>query len=148
MIFKIFSSSNIKKVTDLTSFTVWDRRKWRVTAKKRQNRYWNTARSATFQVKFPKPSLNFFAKILRKLQVLLLQGCGTAGPEHLKWDFKNCLWNFSSLNIKKVTDLTSLTVWDCRKRRMTAKDGKNRWWNSARPATFEVRFPKPSLTFF
>ena len=42
----------------------------------------------------------------------------------LKRDFQNCLWNFSGSNIKKVTDLTSLTVWDRRNRRLTAKNGK------------------------
>ena len=39
----------------------------------------------------------------------------------LKQDFQNCLQNFPSFNIKKVTYLASLTVWNRRKRRATAK---------------------------
>ena len=42
----------------------------------------------------------------------------------LKQDFQNCLWYFSISNIKKVTDLTYLTVWDRQKGRVTAKNSK------------------------
>ena len=42
----------------------------------------------------------------------------------LKRNFQNCLRNSSTSNIKKVTDLTSLTVWNRRKRRVTVKNGK------------------------
>ena len=42
----------------------------------------------------------------------------------LKTDFQNCLKNFPSLNIKKVTDLAYLRVWDCQKRHGMAKNGK------------------------
>ena len=41
----------------------------------------------------------------------------------LKQDFQNCLSNFPSFNIKKVTDFASLTVWKGSKLRGTTKNG-------------------------
>ena len=55
----------------------------------------------------------------------------------LKQDFQNCLQNFPSFNIKKVTDLASLTVWNRRKRRGTAKNGKT--VNETRPDRLRLK---------
>ena len=61
-------------------------------------------------------------------------------PLHLKWDFQNRLWNFSSSNIKKVTDLTSITVWDCRKWRVKhgQRDFQNCLWNCSTSSIKDV----------
>ena len=75
--------------------------------------------------------------------------CGTAEssktvnetrPDRLrsKREFQNCLWNFSSSNIKKVTDLTSLMLWDRRKRRVTVKNGKT--VNETRPDRLRLKW--------
>ena len=47
-------------------------------------------------------------------------------PDRLlfKRDFQNRLWNFSSSNIKKVTDFTSLTVWTAENGVWLAKTAK------------------------
>ena len=58
----------------------------------------------------------------------------------LKQDYQNCLSNFSSSNIKKVTDLASSTVCDSQKRR-------NCEGNKARSDTFEAKFQKLFLEF-
>ena len=49
----------------------------------------------------------------------------------LEAGFPKLSLKFSSLNIKKVTDVTSLTAWDRQKRRVTAKNGKS--VNETRP---------------
>ena len=72
-----------------------------------------------FGLGFPKLSSKIFlAQILRKLQIY---GVNSGGPPRmaemakiiqnlepeclrLAWDFQNCLWNYSSPNIKEVID--------------------------------------------
>ena len=55
-VFKIFLNQKSRKIwifQNLLAEMAWD-------GQKRQNRYWNTARSATFEARFPKLSLKFF----------------------------------------------------------------------------------------
>ena len=63
----------------------------------------------------------------------------------LKQDIQNCLKNFPSFDIKKVTDLASLTMWNRRKRRGTARNGKNRSKYPPRTPILDVRFPNLPL---
>ena len=55
----------------------------------------------------------------------------------LKQDFQNCLYNFPSFNIRKVTDLASLTVWDRRKRCGMVKNDKT--INETRPDRLRLK---------
>ena len=66
------------------------------------------------------------------------------------WDFQKCLWNLCSSNIKKVTDLASLTVWDPWKQHGTAKKGKP-WmkysqigivWSKISKTVFKIFLPQ------
>ena len=118
--------------------------------------YWSRISKTVFGI--------FLPQVLRKLWILNSVGTAENGvgrpktatsvnetrPDRprLKQDIQNCLKNFPSFDIKKVTDLASLTVWNRRKRRGTAKNGQNREWNTARSSTFEAGFPKLSLKFF
>ena len=55
----------------------------------------------------------------------------------LKLDFQNCLQNFSGFNMKKLTDLASLTVWNHQKQHGTAKNGKT--VNETRPDRLRLK---------
>ena len=138
---------NIKKVLNICFFNGVERPK---TAKPWMKHgqiayYWSRISKTVFGI--------FLPQVLRKLWILNSVGTAENGvgrpktatsvnetrPDRprLKQDIQNCLKNFPSFDIKKVTDLASLTVWNRRKRRVMAKNGKT--VNETRPDRLRLK---------
>ena len=123
-------SSNIKKVSDFASLTVWDYENGigQPTTSKTVIDTWPDLIRLEWS---PKTAFNGqqWQKPLKKLSQT------------------SYIWNEISKTVFKILHLVSLMVWDRRKQHWMANNRKKRSWKSARSAILVVRFPKPSLKF-